>query len=314
MPFSANLEIKKKMMQKVPILVVAFNRADDVSKAMEAIRAYQPEELYLACDGPRANKINDIEAVKATQSAMLDVIDWPCNVHTLFREHNLGCAHAVYEAISWFFVHEEYGVIIEDDIIVSQDFFKLCEDLLPRYSNQDVIMEISAQNHSMRKDIPNTYVYAQCYHCWGWATWRRAWQRMDMSMSAAKDISIFYLSKRLGLFRGAMMYYYFKSALRTLETFNSWATRWYLSILNDDGLVLCPGVNLAINIGNHGGVHYKKGDIDPYAHLVIEQFQWPIEYNDTFKADKKQYHYDNRDFLKVRWIGLKKIFKKIRFS
>ncbi len=231
------------MNKKISILVLAFNRPDLVTDVMKPIKEYHPDRLYLACDGTRVTKENEAEIGEATHHAMLDVIDWPCEVKTLFRERNLGCAHAVYEAISWFFEQEEYGIIIEDDVIVGQDFFKLCEDLLPRYAEQERVMEISARNHSLRTDISNTYVYAQCYHCWGWATWRRAWQRMDMSMSAAKDMSLLYLIKRLGFFRGTMMLYYFKAALKSLDTFNSWATRWYLSILNYDGLVICPGVN-----------------------------------------------------------------------
>ena len=132
---------------KVPILVLAFNRADHVEQAMLAIKEYKPERLYLECDGPRVHKQGEKEAVEATRKAMLDAIDWPCEVRTLFRQENLGCANAVYGAITWFFEQEEYGVIIEDDVVVGQDFFRLCEILLPRYKNDERVMEISAENH-----------------------------------------------------------------------------------------------------------------------------------------------------------------------
>lgn len=293
-------------MSKLPILVLAFNRADHVVEAMKAIREYQPEKLYLECDGPRKHKGGEHEAVEETRKAMLDAIDWPCEVKTLFRSENLGCANAVYDAITWFFKNEEYGIICEDDIVLGSDFFKLCEELLPRYKSEEVVMEISARNESFRTDIPDTYVYAQCYHCWGWATWRRAWNRMDMHMKAAPKLSVWYLVKRLGLFRGLMMKYYFMKAYRSLPNFNSWATRWYLSILAHDGLVICPGVNLAINIGMDGGAHYEEGDEDPYKDLTIGKLNWPIKYNDRLVADRKQRYFDSKTFLKVRLIGLKK--------
>ena len=110
------------------------------------------------------------------------MVTWPCEVRTLFRTENYGCAKAVSNAIDWFFENEEYGCIIEDDVVVSQDFFTLCEDLLPRYKDENRIMQISARNTSFRTDINNKYVYAQCFHCWGWATWKRAWEKMDMKM------------------------------------------------------------------------------------------------------------------------------------
>lgn len=300
------MEKTKTMNKKIPVLVLAFNRPDHVEEAMKAIREYQPERLYLECDGPREHKQGEREAVESTRKAMLDAVDWPCEVKTLFREENLGCAHAVYDAITWFFKHEEYGIICEDDIILGQDFFRLCEDLLPRYANEEKVMEISARNQSFRTDIGNTYVYAQCYHCWGWATWRRAWNKMDMGMSAAHKLTLLYLVKQLGLFRGAMMLYYFRSAAKHLDTFGSWATRWYMSILDYDGLVIVPGINLAINIGTDGGAHYKEGDKDPYSSLRIGEINWPIRYNDTLQVDSMQARCDNKDFFHVRWIGLKK--------
>lgn len=299
-------------MSKVPVLVLAFNRANHVVEAMKAIREYKPERIYLECDGARPHKAGEKVAVEETRKAMLDAVDWPCEVKTFFRDENLGCANAVYGAISWFFENEEYGIICEDDIILSLDFFKLCEELLPRYMHEDKVMEISARNESFRTDIPNTYVYAQCYHCWGWATWRRAWDKMDMQMKAAPKLSRWCLVKRLGMFRGLMMKKYFMSAYHSLPNFNSWATRWFLSILENDGLVIVPGVNLALNIGMDGGAHYEAGDEDPYSGLTLGNIKWPIKYNDRLIPDNKQKHYDNKMFLKVRLIGVRKKIRKLR--
>lgn len=297
------------MMDKTPVLFTIFNRPDISVLAFKSIKEYQPQKLYIAADGPRKSKTGEEETCKDTRKAVLNEIDWPCEVKTLFRSENLGCALAMYSAISWFFEQEEWGVIIEDDVIVGQDFYRLCEVLLSRYLNNEKIMEISAQNHSRREDINNSYVYSQCYHCWGWATWRRAWNKMDMDMKAANRLSLFYLVKRLGWFRGIMMKYYFKTAAKQLGNFNSWATRWFLSILDNDGFVICPGVNLAINTGTGEGTHYTNRDKNPYSHLKIGKFTWPIKYNDNVVADAKQKQYDNKDFFRIRMIGLKKKIK-----
>lgn len=297
-------------MSKVPVLLLAFNRADHVAASLKAIREYKPERLYLECDGARKDRAGENNAVEATRKAMLDAIDWPCEVRTLFRDKNLGCANAVNDAITWFFSNEEYGIICEDDIVLSQDFFRLCEELLPRYINEDKVMEISARNHSYRTDISNSYVYAQCYHCWGWATWRRAWEKMDMSMSAANRLSLRYLVKRLGWFRGVMMRRYFRQAFKSLATFNSWATRWFLSILDNDGLVIVPGVNLSLNIGMGKGSHYEDDAKDPYENLGVGSIKWPLVYNDSFEIDGVQKRYENKDFRRIRMIGIGKIIRR----
>lgn len=299
-------------MKKIPVLVLAFNRADHVQEAMKPIKQYQPERLYLACDGPRINKEGEWKAVDTTRKTMLGMVDWPCEVMTLFRAKNLGCANAVYEAITWFFKHEECGIIVEDDVVLSQDFFLLCEDLLPRYAKEERIMQISARNTSRRSDKNNTYVYAQCFHCWGWATWRRAWERMDMTMSAINRVSTLYLIQHLGLFRGLIMKHIFYNGYKHLATFNSWAIRWYLSILNYDALIICPGINLAINIGMTSGTHFDSFDAKRSgALLTIGRVDWPLAYNDSLQIDRKQKVYDSKYYFKNRIFGLKKKLYKL---
>ncbi len=299
-------------MKKIPVLVLAFNRADHVAKTMEAIRKYRPDKLYLACDGARPQKEGEQEEVDKTRKTMLDAVDWTCDVKTLFRDRNFGCANAVSDAITWFFSQEEYGIICEDDIILSIDFFKLCEELLPRYKDKESVMQIVAMNHSRRTDITDSYVYSLREDCWGWASWARAWRKMDMKMSATPRLSYRFLISRLGLFEGVMMMYYFKQAYRMIQQgcFNSWATRWMLSVLINEGLVIKPGVNLAINIGMQEGTHYEKGDKNPYEGATIEKLSWPLRYNDSYVVDRKQAQYDAEDFWHVRMIGLRKKIKK----
>ena len=298
------------MKAKLPILVLAYNRPDLVAKVMHVIQVYKPIHLYLACDGPRMNKEGDANHVSDTRETMLNAVNWDCEVHTLFRVQNRGCAYGVYEAISWFFEHEEYGIILEDDVLVSQDFFKLCEDLLPRYKNEDRIMQISSRNTSGRNDISNTYIYSQLFHCCGWATWRRAWHYMDMTMAGMRQISLIYLIRRIGILPGIIKYYRTLYKYKHIERYKAWAARWDLSILARDGIGICPGVNLSENIGMDAGEHYSSLDTKrPEALVRIESIAWPIKYNDTMQIDRKQKYLDIRTFWKERWFGLKKKIK-----
>ena len=294
------------MNTKLPVLILAFNRPDHIEQSMKSIQEYKPDRLYLECDGPRLNKAGEVEMVEATRKKMLEMVTWQCEVKTLFREENLGCAKAVYGAISWFFEYEEWGVIIEDDVVVGQDYFQLCEDLLPIYKDVEKIMEISAQNHYAQPNQSNTYVYTNDFHCWGWATWSRAWKRMDMQMKKWPEFSLWRLIKTFDIFRGLMMYYYLRNSYKNAEKSTSWATRWFFCIIANDGLCIQPGVNLAINIGMDGGTHYKTGDSNPYAYLKIEKMSWPLIYDDDAVLNPFRLYLANKDFKRIRWIGLKK--------
>ena len=172
-------------------------------------------------------------------------------------------------------------------------------------------MQIVAQNHSHRSDINNSYVYSYREDCWGWASWSRAWKKMDMSMSSVPNLSMLFLIRKLGFFEAIMQKRVFVQAYNDLSNFNSWAYRWFLSILVNDGLVIVPGVNMAINIGISGGAHYEVGDVDPYADLEIGKIEWPLLYNDSLEVDNKQSKYDENDFFRLRMIGLRKKIRKL---
>ena len=79
----------------------------------------------------------------------------------------------------------------------------------------------------------------------------------------------------------------------------------------NDGLVIKPCVNLAINIGTDGGSHYETGDIDPYAGLKIGKIAWPLAFNDSLVLDKNLMNDEANDFFRIRMIGLRKKIRKL---
>lgn len=300
-------------MKKIPILIMAFNRADHVKQSMAIIREYQPERLYLEADGPRLNKPGEKEACEETRKAMLEIVDWPCEVKTLFREENLGCAKAVYGAISWFLENEEFGVICEDDILLSPDFFTLCEDLLPKYANNDRIQQIAAFNPSSKLLLSDTYTFTKRPQIWGWATWRRAWfNNMDMSMSKWAHFRIWTIVRYYGVLQGIYMWYNWNQVYHNLEYSTSWATRWHFAALANGLVSICPGANLSLNIGcTSEGAHYNAGDKDPYYSKKMGRIEFPLKQPKSVSLDWIQLYKDNLDFLRVRRIGLIKKIKNI---
>lgn len=116
-----------------PILFLVFNRPLQTMVVFDTIRAQQPSRLYIAADGPRAHKPGEKELCEETRKAVLEAIDWPCDVRTLLRDENLGCGKAVSSAINWFFYQEEDGIILEDDCVPDPTFFSFCASMLDRF-------------------------------------------------------------------------------------------------------------------------------------------------------------------------------------
>jgi hypothetical protein len=210
------------------------------------------------------------------------------------------------------FENEEYGIIIEDDIVLSQDFFKMCELLLPKYKDEEKVMVISARNHSRKYQKSNEYCFVNYANIWGWATWKRAWEKNTQDFEGWKEYPKMGLLKRYGLFQGMMAIWYYNKCSDPNDNFGSWDYTWRYNIAKNDGIGIAPRVNLAnnIGIGSAGGTNFSADDRDPYSHLPIGSIIWPLKMREDQTLDKDQLKEDRKDFLRIRMIGLRKKIRK----
>ena len=168
---------------KSAVLFLVFNRPETTQEAFQAIRAAQPARLYVSADGPRAGRPSEVEQCTSVR-AIACAVDWPCEVHTLFQEVNLGCKAGVVAGIDWFFTHEDEGIILEDDVLPDPSFFLFCDELLEYYREDTRVSAISGCNLiSEHFSAESSYFFSRYCHVWGWATWRRAWDHYDVAMS-----------------------------------------------------------------------------------------------------------------------------------
>lgn len=236
-------------MYATPILFLIFNRPDTTQVVFNRIRQIQPAKLYVAADAPRKNKPAEAEACREAR-AIIDQVDWPCEVRKLYREENLGCKLAVSEAISWFFAQEEYGVILEDDCLPDPSFFPFCEELLIKYKDDDRIGHIGG-NCNLPGIVKDglSYDFCSVTHIWGWATWRRVWKNMDVNFPFWEECR----SRRASLFRSKWEEIYFSSfisdALHRRNGLNPWGVFYYYMLRTQNQLSVYPAVNLVTNIG-----------------------------------------------------------------
>lgn len=234
---------------KTAVLFLVFNRPTTTRRVFEAIRMARPSRLYIAADGPRPNRAGEAERC-AEARRIATSVDWPCEVKTLFRESNLGCKMAVSGAISWFFEHEEEGVILEDDCLPHPDFFRFCDELLERCADDERVAVITGNNfQDGQKRGDATYYFSKYNHCWGWATWRRAWKHYqgDIPFWPAWRTS----SEWLRLTPDPVERRYWGKIFEQVRAnkIDAWAYPWTASVWFTGGLTATPNVNLVSNIG-----------------------------------------------------------------
>lgn len=266
-------------MFKTPILFLVFARPDTTKRVFECIRQIQPVKLYVAADAPRKDRPDEVRRSKEVRH-IVDQIDWPCEVHTLFRDNNLGCKIAVSSAISWFFEHEEYGVILEDDCLPDLSFFPFCEELLIKYKDDDRIGHISG-NCFFPNLIDQQYSYDFCSfsHIWGWASWRRVWKNYDVNFLYWKEASC-NKSKRKSLFKSLREEIYFSSfisdTLAENKKINTWDVQYLFMLRVQSQLSIYPSVNLVTNIGlnDPNATHTNKKDHKNY--ILSNEISLPL--------------------------------------
>lgn len=269
------------------ILFVIFNRPETTQRVFDVIKSVKPKKLYITADGPRKNNENDqINSEKCR--SIIHQIDWECELKTLFREENLGCRNAVSDAITWFFNQEEQGIVLEDDCLPHPSFFYYCEELLEKYKNNPEIMLISGdnfQNNIKRGDA--SYYFSRYNHIWGWASWRRAWEKYDVNMESfpqKKEENFIQQVFKQHKIQNYWMKNFQKSFDKEIDT---WDYQWMYTILSHQGINILPNINLISNIGfGEQSTHTAKAN-KRLANLPIGEIKLPLSHPSEIKINEE---------------------------
>ena len=261
---------------KTPILFLIFNRPDNTKKVFEAIALAKPEKLYIAADGPRPDKLEDESLCEETRK-IIDLIDWPCQHFTLFRNENLGARYACTKAFDWFFEQEEEGIILEDDCVPNKDFFGFCTTLLEKYRDDPRIMHIGGTNLQFgNKRGSASYYFSSIPAVWGWASWRRVWKNYDPEMAKFEKfeqenqmINVF-PNKRIADWVSVMARMIYEKKVIAWD----YPLAFYVGINN--GLCIVPNVNLVTNIGFGNQSTHTKDSSHAHANIPTQILENPL--------------------------------------
>ena len=231
-----------------PVVFVIFNRSDTTAKVFERIRQAKPPKLLVIADGPRADRPDDVEKCAAAR-AVIDSVDWECEVIPNYALDNMGLRRRVSSGLTWAFEIVDQAIILEDDCLPDISFFRFCEELLDKYSDSKEIMMISGDNaHGYIPEHQSSYYFSRYPLIWGWATWKRAWQYYDDSMQVWISLrENGWLEQYL---RNQVAVEYWSDLFdKNYYGFNSWARAWILSCWVQKGLCVVSSQNLVSNIG-----------------------------------------------------------------
>lgn len=258
--------------KETPVLFLVFNRPDCTAKVFEALRLHKPKKLFIAADGFRLNKEGEKELCDEVRQIVVN-IDWECELRTLFRDNNLGCGKAVSSAINWFFEFVEEGIILEDDCLPSQSFFKYCSELLEKYKYNEDIYTISGNNFHGKSWSDDSYYFSAYSHIWGWATWKRAWAKYDFNLHSMNDAQLYENLKHY--FNRKLIVNYWFSNYKSMKynPIDTWDYQWMFLVWYNKGVNILPNINLVQNIGFDENATHTTSSVHHLSNITSKEIE-----------------------------------------
>jgi GNT-I family protein len=250
-----------------PIALFVYNRPEHTRRTLAALRDdpfARQSDLTVFAD---AAKRPEHEAAVAEVRSLVRAASGFRSVTIIPRDRNLGLAASISDGVGRLCAEHGRVIVLEDDLIVAPDFLGFLNAGLDRYKEDERVMQVSAYMYPGRFASDTDAVFLPIVSCWGWATWKRAWDQYDPTASGYSRLQTDKeLRKRFNL-GGA--YDYYRMLEQQIEGYiDSWAVRWLLSVVLADGIVLYPPFSLVENIGVDGSGTHGSGSSALHPKLV----------------------------------------------
>ena len=256
---------------ETPIIFIIYNRPSLTERVFEVIKKIKPTQLFIIADGPKDTS----DKLLCDQARnIIHTIDWDVDLKTNFSDTNLGCTQRIVSGLDWAFEQVEAAIILEDDCLPHVSFFNFCIELLEYYKNDEQIMHISGCNILQRNSMNNASYFFSNYALppWGWATWKRAWQKFDHQLDGWQ--------KHKKEIHPHISQVNFKKWTDTFEHIRinkvTWDIPWNVDIWVNNGLVIIPNNNMVTNIGYGEYATFTKKANSRFANLITTEIQSPL--------------------------------------
>lgn len=253
-------EISQAKIGVIPVALFVYRRLEHTRSVVSALMNCKLSEkvhLIVYSDGPKdigaEIDVNKVREFILTVSAF-------AKVDVKLQPTNVGLARSITEGVSEVLRIYDHVIVLEDDVVVRDEFLLYMTESLLRYRDHSSVWHISGWSHPISGEGLSDCYFTSVMSCWGWATWRSRWQyyRKDPALLCDSwsqgNINEFNLQGAHDFWRQVKQ--------NKSGKIDTWAIFWFATIFENDGLCLQPTVSLVENIGNDGtGTHCSANNV-----------------------------------------------------
>lgn len=274
-----------------PIAIFAYKRVDCLRQAIQSILANSlssESHLFIFCDAPK--RLQDVSDVEVVREYVRHIQGFK-SISIIERSVNFGLARSIVEGVSYLCSQYGKAIVIEDDIVVSSQFLEYMNFALQVYADKPKVFQISGYMYPGYYEGTSDGLFLTGISCWGWGTWKRAWDLYDPFLSGIETLR--HDKKLRRKFNLNDSYDYYDMAQKQLQGYiDSWGICWQWSVFRHDGLVLYPRRNMVKNIGvetsyTHGGHSSLHIHIEEGFRSDNQCFQFPLSIQIDLEAQEE---------------------------
>jgi len=267
-------------MKDIPVILVCYNRPWHTLQVLKALEKHNIQNLYIFSDAPKTEKDQD-NVAKIRE--LIKSIYWT-KPEVIYQEVNQGLAKSIVGAANYVFQRHDRMILLEDDCVPQKYFFTFMKDCLEKYENNHRVFGISGYTVPTPEEILCNYPYDLYFFprigSWGWATWKRAWQKRGKDILELIDTAV---KNGIDLNQGGTDIPIALDNILKGNVKDVWTLHWVLSVYLNNGVYVYPTRSHILNVGMDGtGIHCKTTNKYDTPYCDIR----PINYPDEVFLDK----------------------------
>ena len=297
-----------------PIIIFTYRRKiDKLIDSLLKNKLSKESDLYIFSDGYK-NDIDKEDVLEVREG--LKEIGGFRKITIYESPSNNGLATSVINGVSQIINLHETIIVLEDDLIVADNFLDYMNDALIFYKDDKTIWSISGYTPKLacldnyKKDV----FLSPRASSWGWATWRDRWLKNDWEINDWQEFKADKEAiKRFNLGGNDMF--------KMLETqmigkIDSWAIRWCYNQFRYNTFTVYPTQSKLINEGfdskgTHNSSGSKRWDVESSNKSIVFETLYINEDILTCFQEKYNLHLKTRIGYFLKQYGGYSLAKKI---